>query len=61
MRQSAFYQDPQRDHAHDDEGTASALVIAILFAVLALISFAVDYSITLPSQPAPPPTLQTPR
>ena len=61
MRQSAFYHDPRRDHAHDDEGTAGALVIAILFVLLALASFAVDYSISLPSEPVPRPALQTPR
>ena len=36
-------------------GTALALFIAILFAVVAAISFAVDQSITLSSLPAPPP------
>ena len=42
-------------------GTVGALVIAILFALLALVSFAVDQSISLPSQPVKPPALQAPR
>ena len=61
MKLSAFYHQPRRDHPHDDEGTAGALVVAILFALLALASFAVDYSISLPSQPLPPPGLHAPR
>ncbi len=61
MRLSAFYHNPRRDDAQDDEGTVGALVIAILFVLLALASFAVDYSISLPSEPLPRPALQTPR
>ncbi|MGD9616576.1 MAG: hypothetical protein AB7H90_15340 [Alphaproteobacteria bacterium] len=64
MGPSASSHHPRRAgaHADDDDGsTIGALVIAILFALLALISFAVDYSITLPSHPVPPPVLQTPR
>ena len=50
------------DRAADDgEGTIGALVIAILFALLALASFAIDQSISLPSQPLKPPALHTPR
>jgi hypothetical protein len=61
MNPSISSHDPRRAGAPDDGDTTGALVIAILFALLALISFAVDYSITLPSYPAPPPTLQAPR
>ena len=45
-------------HRHtpsESSGTALALLIAILFAVVAAISFAVDQSITLSNLPAPPP------
>ena len=61
MTPSAWFHDPRRDRAEDDGSTVGALVIAILFALLALVSFAVDQSISLPSQPVKPPTLQTPR
>ena len=40
----------------DHHGTGWATVIAILFAAVAAISFAVDQSITLSSLPAGPPT-----
>ena len=39
----------------DDNGTAWALIIAILFAMVAAISFAVDQSVTLSNLPGPPP------
>ncbi len=61
MNPSAWFHDTRRDRAEDDGSTVAALVIAILFALLALASFAVDQSISLPSQPVKPPTLQTPR
>jgi hypothetical protein len=49
MSPSAFFHHhPRRAHAHDDDGTAGALVIAILFALFALVSFAIDQSISLP-------------
>jgi hypothetical protein len=41
--------DKERDH-----GVAWALVIAILFAAVAALSFAVDQSVTLSTLPAPP-------
>lgn len=61
MSRSASFHDPRRARAHDGGGTVGALVIAILFALLAAVSFAVDRSIPLPSQPQPSRTLQTPR
>jgi hypothetical protein len=61
MSPSAFFHHPRRGRAHDNDGTLAAVVIAILFALLALISFAVDQSISLPSQPEAPPDLQAPR
>jgi hypothetical protein len=61
MHLSTWFHDPRRARPHDDDGTAGALVIAILFALLALVSFAVDQSISLPSQPMKPPALHAPR
>jgi len=37
------------------------VVIAILFTLFALVSFAVDHSLSLPSQPLQPPGLHLPR
>jgi hypothetical protein len=42
--------DKERDH-----GIAWASVVAILFALVAAISFAVDQSVTLTNLPVPPP------
>ena len=39
----------------ESTSTAWAAIIAILFAVVAAISFAVDQSVTLSNPPAPPP------
>ena len=39
-----------------DGGVAWASVLAILFAAVAAISFAVDQSVTLSDLPAPPPS-----
>ena len=61
MHPSAWFHDPRRTRRHDDDGTIGAVVIAILFALLALVSFAVDQSISLPSQPLTPPALHAPR
>ena len=44
-----------RGRPSESSGTASAVLIAILFAVVAAISFAVDQSVTLSNLPAPPP------
>jgi hypothetical protein len=41
--------------AHGESSTTWAAIIAILFAVIAAVSFAVDQSVTLSSLPAPPP------
>jgi hypothetical protein len=49
MNPSAFFHHPRRDRGHDDDGTVAALVIAILFALLAAVSFTVDRSISLPT------------
>jgi hypothetical protein len=38
----------------ESSSTAWAAIIAILFAVIAAVSFAVDQSVTLSSLPAPP-------
>ena len=61
MNPSAWFHDTRQDRTEDDGSTVAALVIAILFVMLALASFAVDQSISLPSQPVKPPTLQIPR
>ena len=45
----------------DAGGTGWALVIAMLFATVAAISFAVDQSVTLSSLPAPPSAPSTDR
>lgn len=60
MNPSAWFHEPRRARGGDD-GSTAAMVIAILFALFALASFAVDYSISLPSQPMTPPALQVPR
>jgi hypothetical protein len=39
---------------HDHDGVASAMAVAILFVMVAAISFAVDQSVTLSSLPPPP-------
>ena len=52
MSPGAFYS-PFSRGARDRRGTALATVIAILFAAVAAISFAVDISVTLSSLPAP--------
>ena len=61
MSPSGFFHHPRRGRAHDDDGTLGAVVIAILFALLAAISFAVDQTISVPNQPVAPPSLQAPR
>lgn len=61
MNLSTWFHDPRRTRPHHDDGTAGALVIAILFALLALVSFALDHSLSLPSQPLTPPALHAPR
>jgi hypothetical protein len=48
MNPSTFFHHPRRADPHDDGGTVAALVIAILFALLAAVSFAVDRSLSLP-------------
>ena len=48
---TAFHLFPRRA-ASEGSGTAGALIIAILFAVVAAISFAVDQSVTLSNLPA---------
>jgi hypothetical protein len=61
MSPTAWFHDRRPARPHDGEGTTGALVIAILFVLLALISFAIDQSISLPNQPAKPPALHVPR
>jgi hypothetical protein len=48
MTRSASFHHPRPSPAHDDSGTLGALVIAILFVLLAAGSFAVDLSMSLP-------------
>jgi hypothetical protein len=55
MNPGASLSSPSKDKRSDDYGVAWASVIAILFAAVAAISFAVDQSVTLSSLPAPPP------
>ena len=52
MSPGAFYS-PFNRGARDRRGTALATVIAVLFATIAAISFAVDMSVTLSNVPAP--------
>ncbi len=52
MSPGAFYS-PFHRGAGDRRGTAVATVVAILFAAVAAISFAVDMSVTLSSLPVP--------
>jgi hypothetical protein len=54
---SIYGSPPDKEHDH---GVAWASVIAILFAAVAALSFAVDQSVTL-SLPAPPPAAGTGR
>jgi hypothetical protein len=42
---------------HGDHGTAWALTVAILFAAVAAVSFAIDQSVTLSNLPAPQPNV----
>jgi hypothetical protein len=48
------WQHEQKDKPRDDDGILTASVVAIVFATLAAVSFAVDHSVTLSSSPAPP-------
>jgi hypothetical protein len=50
MHPTAYFHDPRRarGHGHDNDGTVGALIIAILFVLLAAGSFAVDLSLSLP-------------
>jgi hypothetical protein len=57
MGPAASFYDLPPDHRRDPGRIAWASVIAILFAAIAAISFAVDQSVTLSGLPAPPPTV----
>ncbi len=48
MNPTAYFHHPRPARPHDDDGTAGAMVIAILFALFAAISFVVDLSLSLP-------------
>jgi hypothetical protein len=61
MNRSAWFHDQRRARGHEDEGTAGALVIAILFALFAIASFVIDQSLSLSIQPIKPPSLHVPR
>lgn len=51
---ASFYQFPPQEQ-HDRAGTLWALAIAILFAAVAALSFAVEQSVSLSSLPVAPP------
>ena len=55
MSPGAFYS-PLSRNARERRGVALATVVAILFAAVAAVSFAVDISVTLSSLPAPAAT-----
>jgi hypothetical protein len=55
MGPAASFYDLPPDHRRNPGGIAWASVIAILFAAIAAISFAVDQSVTLSGLPASPP------
>ena len=55
MGPGASLYDLPPDKGRDPRGVAWASVIAVLFAVVAVTSFAVDQNVTLSSLPAPPP------
>jgi hypothetical protein len=55
MSPGASLYDLPPDKQRDPGGVAWASVIAILFAAVAAISFAVEQNVTLSSLPAPPP------
>ena len=57
---ASIYHSPPNGRG-DHGGVAWATAIAILFATVAAISFAVDQSVTLSSLPAPPPAADTSR
>ena len=48
MNPTAYFHHPRPARPHDDDSTVGAMVIAILFALLAAISFVVDLSLSLP-------------
>jgi hypothetical protein len=55
MGANASSYDLPPDRRRDPDGVARATVIAILFAAIAAISFAVDQNVTLSTLPAPAP------
>ncbi len=57
---ASIYHSPPKERG-DHGGVGWATAIAILFAMVAAISFAVDQSVTLSSLPAPPPAADTGR
>ena len=61
MNPSAWFHDQRRAREHNGEGITGALVISVLFVLLALASFVIDKSISLSPQPIKPPSLHTPR
>ena len=48
MNPTAYLHHPRPARPHDDDGTLGAMVVAILFGLLAAISFVVDLSLSLP-------------
>lgn len=57
MSPGASWYDLPPKGRRDRGAIAGAFIIAILFATVAAVSFAVDQSVTLSSLPAPPPAL----
>ena len=61
MSPVASLHDSPPDKRPDDGSVVWASVVAILFAAVAAVSFAVDQSVTLSNLPAPPPAGSTGR
>ena len=54
MNLSAWFHDWRHSDESHDRGAAGALIIAILFAIVAALSFVVEHSVTLSKLPEPP-------
>lgn len=54
MNLSAWFHDWRHGDGDHDRGAAGAIIVAILFAIVAALSFAVEHSVTLSKLPEPP-------